>query len=192
METHQTGHASSGAEGSDESRRGFLSKVSSAGMLAGLTASYGTAGVIAARYLYPAKPRVMGWKYVARVADIAVGGSLRYRTPIGEAVAIARQSAGTGAEDFIALSSTCPHLGCQVHWEGPQARFFCPCHNGTFDKSGVATGGPPGEAGMKLPRYPLKVEGGLLFIEVPTETLNATVASVEPWAVFEGCVVSTS
>ncbi len=71
----------------------------------------------------------------------------------------------------MALSSTCPHLGCKVHWEAPENRFFCPCHNGAFDPSGRAIAGPPAEAGQSLGRYPLRIEGGLLYIEVPTERL---------------------
>ncbi len=45
---------------------------------------------------------------------------------------------------------------------------------GTFDAQGAGTGGPPGDAGMELPRYPLKVDGGLLFIEVPVDQLAET------------------
>jgi cytochrome b6-f complex iron-sulfur subunit len=157
-------------------RRGFLARATSLGMLAGLGASYGTAGVFAARYLYPARPRAKAWMYVARVADIAPGGSLNYTTPGGEKVAVARQAQNGTVDDFVALSSTCPHLGCQVHWESQNERFFCPCHNGTFDKSGKGTGGPPGDAGQSLPRYPLKSEGGLLYIEVPTESLEVAEA----------------
>jgi Rieske Fe-S protein len=87
-------------------------------------------------------------------------------------VIITRQGEGGEVSDFIALSSTCPHLGCRVHWESPNQRFFCPCHNGTFDPQGRATGGPPKAAGQDLPRYPLKIERGLLYIEVPTRTLS--------------------
>jgi hypothetical protein len=58
-----------------------------------------------------------------------------------------------------------------VHWEAANDRFFCPCHNGTFDAAGRGTGGPPGDAGQSLPRYALKAEGGLLYIEVPTASL---------------------
>lgn len=155
-----------------ESRRNFLAKVSSLGMTAGVVAAYGSCGAMAARYLYPARPREVRWVFAARVDDVGVGASLSFRTPGGESVTIARQSEGRGADDFIALSSTCPHLGCQVHWEPQNVRFFCPCHNGTFDKTGKGTGGPPGEAGQSLPRYPLKIEGGLLFIEVPLESLT--------------------
>ena len=75
-------------------------------------------------------------------------------------------------DDFIALSSTCPHLGCQVHWEAAHDRFFCPCHNGVFDPSGRGLSGPPGEAGLSLPSYNLRVDNGLLFIEVPVTRLT--------------------
>jgi nitrite reductase/ring-hydroxylating ferredoxin subunit len=141
-------------------------------MFTGLAAGYGTFGAVAARYLFPAKPREQVWLYVTLVSALKPGDSLVYRSPSGEKIAIARQGAGETVSDFIALSSTCPHLGCQVHWEGPKSRFFCPCHNGTFDPSGRATGGPPGEAGLSLPRYTLKIVEGLLYIQVPVEKLG--------------------
>ena len=84
---------------------------------------------------------------------------------------MARRAEQGTAEDFVALSSTCPHLGCQVHWQPGEKRFFCPCHNGTFDPEGRALSGPPFEAGQSLGRYPLKIEDGVLFIEVPMEAL---------------------
>ncbi len=152
-------------------RRGFLGRASNFGVIAGVAAAYGTCGAMAARYLYPARGRPLGWMFVAREADIAQGASFSYRTPAGERVTIARQALDREPEDFVALSSTCPHLGCQVHWEVSQQRFFCPCHNGTFDKAGRGTGGPPGEAGQSLGRFALKLENGLLFIEVPLEGL---------------------
>ena len=155
----------------DASRRDFLASASFYAMLGGLTAGYGIVGLMGGRYLYPARPREKSWLYAAVEREVAQGSSFVFRTPIGEEVTIARQGAAGTVEDFVALSSTCPHLGCQVHWQQPEGRFFCPCHNGIFDAAGVATGGPPAEAGQSLPRYPLKLEGGVLFIEVPTQKL---------------------
>ncbi len=156
---------------SGENRRDFLGKTSSAAMAAGLIGGYGGLGAVALRYLYPAREADIAWQFVAEADRVEVGESILYRGPSGETINIARQGRDGGVDDFIALSSTCPHLGCQVRWEAQNDRFFCPCHNGIFDASGVATGGPPGEAGQRLAAYPLKVEGGLLHIAVPIQRL---------------------
>lgn len=157
--------------GSANTRRDLLARASAFAMLGGLVAGYGSVGAMAGRYLYPSKPRDKRWLFVAALKSIAKGSAIEFKTPIGEGVTIARRGDSGGVEDFLALSSTCPHLGCQVHWQQVEGRFFCPCHNGTFDPAGLPTGGPPAEAGQALPRYPLKIEDGLLYIEAPTEKL---------------------
>ena len=157
--------------GDGRDRRTFLEKSSKAAMAAGLVGGYGGLGAVALRYLYPARPEDLSWQFVLRLDEIEVGGAVLYEGPSGETINIARQDRNGTADDFVALSSTCPHLGCQVRWEAQNNRFFCPCHNGVFDPSGVATGGPPGEAGQRLAEYPLRVEGGLLHIAVPMRRL---------------------
>jgi nitrite reductase/ring-hydroxylating ferredoxin subunit len=158
---------------SDEGgRRSFLSRSSSWTMLAGLAGSYGAFAFIAGRFLYPSRPTPRDWLYVIETRKLKLGESILYRGPSGETINITRQRQNGDAEDFIALSSTCPHLGCQVHWEAADNRFFCPCHNGTFDADGQGTGGPPGEAGLTLPHYPLRIERNLLYIEVPRPALG--------------------
>jgi Rieske Fe-S protein len=165
--------SSSGPAGPEADRRGFLAKASTVAMTGGIVAGYGGLAAVGARYLFPAEERKKAWIYVADVAAIPEGGSLRFRAPTGERIAVARQGSGDRAEDFIALSSTCPHLGCQVHWEPHNTRFFCPCHNGVFTPEGKAIAGPPAEAGQSLGRYPLQVENGLLYIEVPLESVSS-------------------
>lgn len=154
-----------------EARRSFLARLSTWLLGAGLAAGYGACSAFGVRYLFPARARIRRWQFLARASEIPVGGSLAYRAPTGERVALARHGERGTAEDFVALSSTCPHLGCQVHWQSGAGRFFCPCHNGAFDPEGRAIAGPPFEAGQALPRYPLKLEDGVLFIEVPMEAL---------------------
>jgi Rieske Fe-S protein len=165
-------------------RRGFLSTTSTLAMATGLVAGYGTFVAMAGRFLYPAGPSRKGWMFVARVESLRPGESLVYRAPSGATVVVARQADHNTVDDFIALSSVCPHLGCQVHWESQNDRFFCPCHNGVFNPQGLATGGPPFDAGKSLSHYPLRIEDGLLFIEVPLESVASDrgLAVVDPAA----------
>lgn len=155
-------------EGDRSSRRALLAWL---GVGASLAAAYGTLAAYMGRFLYPARPPSRGWLYVVETRELAAGGALVFQTPAGAKVNVTRQGAGQGTTDFVALGSTCPHLGCQVHWEGQNNRFFCPCHNGIFEPGGKAIGGPPGEAGQSLPKFPVKVEKGLLFMEVPLAEL---------------------
>ncbi|MEM8962472.1 MAG: ubiquinol-cytochrome c reductase iron-sulfur subunit [Acidobacteriota bacterium] len=155
--------------GPSTDRRTSLGWLSTLATVVGLTAAYGTLAAMMGRFLFPAGPPTKGWLYVSPLGRIGQGESLLFRTPAGATVNVARQGTGNGAEDFIALSSTCPHLGCQVHWEPQNDRFFCPCHNGVFSPDGTGVSGPPGDAGQNLPRYSLKAEDGLLFIELDLE-----------------------
>ena len=63
--------------------------------------------------------------------------------------------------DFTALSNVCTHLGCRVRWVEDEGQFFCPCHNGIFNKEGQVTGGPPPRP---LDAYDVKVENDQLFV----------------------------
>jgi len=63
--------------------------------------------------------------------------------------------------DYIAMSNICTHLGCRIRWITEQGKFFCPCHNGVFDKEGNVIDGPPPRP---LDRYEVKVEDDQLFI----------------------------
>ena len=154
-----------------ENRRGFLSRMSSAVMALGLTLGYGFFGAVIGRFLYPAKASSRTWQFLKDLGSFPVGDSMTYVAPAGQAVVVTRLGNQGGPEDFIALSSVCPHLGCQVHWESNNNRFFCPCHNGAFDKTGQPLSGPPKDSNSPLPQYRLIVENGLLFIEVPAEAL---------------------
>lgn len=153
-------------------RRSFLSLASTATMAGGLLAGYGTLGYMAGRFLYSGAPRKLAWLFVAQADAVKVGDAVRFQSPAGQTITITRRSDKGTEEDFLALSSTCPHLGCQVHWEPQNNRFFCPCHNGAFDPSGKATEGPPAEAKQSLPQYPVKIERGMIFIEAPVEALG--------------------
>ncbi len=70
---------------------------------------------------------------------------------------------------FVAYSSTCTHLGCQVYFsrgrtpagDFPEGVVYCPCHQGAFDpfRSAKVVYGPPP---APLPKVPLRVVDGRL------------------------------
>ncbi len=162
------------------SRRDMLGAVTTVAMFAGLAGGYGMFFALAGQFLFPAR-RGTAWMFVANAAKIPPGESISFASPAGLSVVIQRGAHAStshgldpGIDDFIALSSTCPHLGCRVHWESAQQRFFCPCHNGAFDHEGRPTAGPPLAANQHLPRYSLKLEQGLLFIELPVHGVDRT------------------
>jgi Rieske Fe-S protein len=165
------------ATSQEPERRRFLTTLTKVAMAGGLVAGYGTCGAFAGRFLYPARDRLTGWQFVIKAGDVPLGAAVEYIAPDGAPVNIARRDQKGGVEDFIALSSTCPHLGCRVHWQAQQNRFFCPCHNGVFTPEGKAIAGPPAEAGQSLSRYPLELDQGLLYVEVPLESLTVAAAA---------------
>ena len=171
MESSQPKNPETGTDQVDEpDRRSVLAAGSSLLMAAGLVGGYGTFFALAGRYLFPSGAG-RAWLFVADAGGVEAGQSIDFESPAGVRVTITRKSESTEesptAESFLALSSVCPHLGCRVHWEGHNDRFFCPCHNGVFDPDGKAVSGPPAADGQDLPRYPLQVVDGSLYIEMP-------------------------
>jgi menaquinol-cytochrome c reductase iron-sulfur subunit len=66
--------------------------------------------------------------------------------------------------DILALSPICKHLGCTVDWEGNghESRYFCPCHNGLYEKDGTNVPGTPPPAPLNV--YDSKVENDTLYL----------------------------
>jgi len=170
-------------------RRWFLSTATVI-MTGGLAGGYGTFFAMAGRFFFPSGANRQ-WIFVSNAEGIAPGESFSFQSPGGVDVMITRRDDSSGADDsdaggsseeasgepvlvdsFLALSSVCPHLGCRVHWEANNNRFFCPCHNGVFDAEGVATAGPPAAEGQSLPHYTLQIVGGALYIEMPIPSIR--------------------
>jgi Rieske Fe-S protein len=139
-----------------ESRRSFFGR---AAMYLSLALSYGSAAAFAVRYLYPLK-RPSRWRsiFVARFDRLRAGEAHEVADLNGVPVQVVREG-----DRLRALSTVCPHLGCRVRWEGDQQRFFCPCHNGVFDREGNVVSGPPPRA---LDRYEVELEGGSVYLKV--------------------------
>ncbi|WP_100331408.1 ubiquinol-cytochrome c reductase iron-sulfur subunit [Bacillus xiapuensis] len=69
--------------------------------------------------------------------------------------------------EVVALSPVCKHLGCTVNWEGNNHKnqFFCPCHNGLYEKNGKNVPGTPPTKPLDV--YPTKVKDGFLQLGKP-------------------------
>ena len=65
--------------------------------------------------------------------------------------------------NFTAMSNVCTHLGCRVRWIAESQQFFCPCHNGIYDKQGNVLSGPPPRP---LDRYELNIKDNDLYVKV--------------------------
>jgi cytochrome b6-f complex iron-sulfur subunit len=172
----EPGDLPTGSPGADsdstESRRTFFSTCGNLAMVGGLAASYGTLGVCAIRFLTPnPNDENLDWQFVATLESLEGQNSYEYIASSGVKIVIAR-AAEAAESGFLALSSVCPHLGCQVFWEAAKDRFFCPCHNGTFDSGGKATGGPPADANQSLTQYPTKIHNEALYVYAPLETVT--------------------
>jgi Rieske Fe-S protein len=64
---------------------------------------------------------------------------------------------------ITALDSTCTHLGCRVGWDAVGQQLRCPCHGGTYDRTGEVTGGPPPRS---LTTLATKIEGDSILVQV--------------------------
>ncbi len=71
---------------------------------------------------------------------------------------------------LIALSPICTHLGCIVSWNENEKypnMFYCPCHDGLYEKSGKNVPDTPPTAPLSV--YDLQIKDGILFLgkEIP-------------------------
>lgn len=68
------------------------------------------------------------------------------------------------AGEIVALSPICKHLGCTVNWspEGHENYFFCPCHDGLYEKDGTNVPGTPPPQPLDV--YDMEVRDGTLYL----------------------------
>lgn len=125
-----------------QTRRAFLQT------LLGLIAA-GWAGWIAQGFLFPA-PRAQTGQVKFPLAELPIGGAKRI-TYEGKPAIVLRDKEGV-----TALSLVCTHQGCIVQWREGKQEFYCPCHDGLFDRNGDVLGGPPP---MPLEQFQAKIIG---------------------------------
>jgi len=64
-------------------------------------------------------------------------------------------------ESLRAFSLVCTHLGCLVEWQLDKEEFYCPCHDGRYDKFGDVLAGPPPIA---LEQFPVQIVGDMVTV----------------------------
>lgn len=111
------------------------------------------------QYLYPVIPPEQVIEVAAGRRDaIPANGGVVVNLAVGHVALV-----DTGGE-LRAFSAVCTHLGCIVKAEPTDHHaLYCACHGGMFDGQGNVVGGPPPRP---LPRYPVEVRDGQVFVKV--------------------------
>lgn len=91
---------------------------------------------------------------VGKVEDFPVGSATYFRQ--GQFYLVHLEGG------FLALYRVCTHLGCIVHWEEEQQRFWCPCHAGVFNMKGEVLAGPPPRP---LDLFPVEIVEGEIIVD---------------------------
>ena len=151
------------------SRRKFLEKVT-VGIGGVLTALFGIPAAIFVIQPALKKEQASNWMRLGSTAKVTPG------IPTLFSLKVQRESGWITDEDeimvyaytedgrnYAVMSNICTHLACRVRWIEERSEFFCPCHNGVYDKQGNVLSGPPPRS---LDRYEVKVEADDLFIKV--------------------------
>lgn len=138
----------------DVGRRRFLSQaVMGFGMLFGIS----TLGFRFLQFLMP---------HTQKQAETVLIGA-ESRIPLGEAVPMdlgGHKILVLKTEDGVAaFSRRCTDLGCLISWNKEREQFVCPCHQGTFDKTGLNIAGPPPRP---LDRFPIVKRGEQLYVNI--------------------------
>jgi len=128
-----------------DSRRSALARLVTGGLALITAGLAGLVGLVAA-------PRSTGtakrWRRAMSLFDLGKSPAAAvlaerhedgwYETRKESVVFIDREGDG-----YRALSATCQHLGCRVHWDDGRQQFLCPCHGGVYDREGRVVAGPP-------------------------------------------------
>ncbi len=157
-------------ESDKSSRRDWLATVA---MGVGLGLSYGVFALEGLLFLFPRQIKARTRNlFAGKISQIQVGGVRPFFDLEGNEILLRRKT----EREFQAFNSTCPHLGCKIHWEEEEQRYFCPCHRGVFDVDGQAVSGPPADGNQNLTPVPLQIDeaAGVIYVEVKAASRRRT------------------
>jgi cytochrome b6-f complex iron-sulfur subunit len=107
-----------------------------------------------------AKARADGFIAVGTVNELQTKGVIKAPQFPGKPLLIIRNP--QNSSKVIAISSTCPHKGCEVDWKAKGNQFVCPCHGAKFNPDGNVIKGP---ATRPLASFKAKIEGNLVLVK---------------------------
>ena len=113
---------------------------------------------LGARFISPtSKEQKYRKVFATSLHNLALNEALQVKDLKGKELLVVR----TGEREVKALSTVCTHLGCSVHWKSDKGIFFCPCHDGVFDRDGKVVSGPPPR---DLEVYDVALEGDNVYV----------------------------
>jgi len=122
-----------------------------------ISAAFAGLAAMGIRFITPIKREINRKIFTVGLEELPMNATKRFKDLQGRDLMIVR----TGEREVKAISTVCTHLGCTVFWQKDRQEFFCPCHNGSFDKNGLVIAGPPP---APLDLYPVEIEGDNVFV----------------------------
>ena len=122
-----------------------------------ISAAFAGLAAMGVRFITPIKREIDRKIFTVGLEELPLNTTKRFKDLRGRDLMLVR----TGEREVKAISTVCTHLGCTVFWQKDRQEFFCPCHNGRFDKNGVVLEGPPP---APLDLYPVEIEGDNVFV----------------------------
>jgi cytochrome b6-f complex iron-sulfur subunit len=122
-----------------------------------ISAAFAGLAAMGVRFITPVKREINRKIFTVGLEELPLNATKRFKDLQGRDLMLVR----TGEREVKAISTVCTHLGCTVFWQKDRQEFFCPCHNGRFDKNGVVLEGPPP---APLDLYPVEIEGDNVFV----------------------------
>ena len=122
-----------------------------------ISAAFAGLAAMGVRFITPIKREMERKIFTVGLEELPLNATKRFKDLQGRDLMLVR----TGEREVKAISTVCTHLGCTVFWQKDRQEFFCPCHNGRFDKNGVVLEGPPP---APLDLYPVEIEGDNVFV----------------------------
>ncbi|MCK4991655.1 MAG: Rieske (2Fe-2S) protein, partial [Bacteroidales bacterium] len=95
-------------------------------------AAFAGLAAMGVRFITPIKREIDRKIFTIGLEELPLNATKRFKDLRGRDLMLVR----TGEREVKAISTVCTHLGCTVFWQKDRQEFFCPCHNGRFDKNG--------------------------------------------------------